>query len=155
MLPNLGQVFEYEFELFDWNEVARAYDYSIKERGQYGVMHDEDNFIILCAECIPVVKKIADLIHSKRGMSEKDKVNCHIYSNMSPSQKTVDMHSDDDDVYIWQVKGSTLWTIEGQHEDLNLTINQMIYIPAGVNHKPTVTMPRISVSFSIEHGAFE
>jgi mannose-6-phosphate isomerase-like protein (cupin superfamily) len=65
------------------------------------------------------------------------------------------MHKDVDDVYIWQVKGSTLWTTEGQHEDLNLTINQMIYIPAGVNHKPTVTMPRISVSFSIEHGAFE
>lgn len=118
-------------------------------------MHDEDNFIILCAECIPVVTEIADRIHSKRRLSEKDKINCHIYSNMSPSQKTVDMHSDVDDVYIWQVKGSTSWTVEGHIEDLTLQNNQMIYIPAGVNHKPTVTMPRISVSFSIEHGAFE
>lgn len=155
MLPNIGQVFEYDFDLFDWNEVARAYDYSIKERGQDGVMHDGNNYIILCAECIPVVKEIADRIHSKRRLSKKDKVNCHIYSNMSPLQKTVDMHSDVDDVYIWQVKGTTSWTVEGHIEDLTLENNQMIYIPAGVNHKPTVTMPRISVSFSIEYGAYE
>ena len=150
MIPGVGQVYE-----FDWNEVARAYDYSIKERGQSGVMHNGDSYIILCAECIPVVKEIADIIHSKRRLSEKDKVNCHIYSNMSSSQKTVDMHNDVDDVYIWQVKGSTMWTVEGHFEDLILDYNQMIYIPAGVNHKPTVNMPRISVSFSIQYGAYE
>jgi mannose-6-phosphate isomerase-like protein (cupin superfamily) len=155
MIPGVGQVYEFDFDLFDWNEVARAYDYSIKERGQDGVMHDGDNYIILCAECIPAVKEIADRIHSKRRLSEKDKVNCHIYSNMSPLQKTVDMHSDVDDVYIWQVKGTTSWTVEGHIEDLTLENNQMIYIPAGVNHKPTVTMPRISVSFSIQYGAYE
>lgn len=155
MLPNVGQIFEYEFDVFDWNDVAYAYNYSIEQRGSAGVKHDKDNFIILCAECIPQIDKIRKLIFDKRILSEEDKVNCHIYSNMSPSQKTVDMHSDIHDVYIWQVKGSTSWTVEGYVEDLTLENNQMIYIPEGVNHKPTVTMPRISVSFSIEYGAYE
>jgi len=155
MLPSVGQVYEYDFDLFDWNEVARAYDYSIKQRGADGVMHDKDNFIILCSECIPQVEKIRQLIFEKRRLSEKDKVNCHIYSNMSAHQFTVGRHSDVDDVYIWQVKGTTKWEVEGYFTDCQLTVNQMIYIPAGVNHRPTVSSPRISVSFSIEYGAYE
>lgn len=155
MLPNVGQIFEYDFDLFDWNDVAYAYDYSIQQRGSEGVKHDKDNFIILCAECIPQVEEIRKIIFEKRRLSEKDKVNCHIYSNMSPCQHTVDVHSDIDDVYIWQVKGRTSWWVEDCYEEFQLGLNQMIYIPANVNHKPTITIPRISVSFSIEYGAYE
>ena len=155
MLPSIGQVYEYDFDVFDWNDVAYAYDYSIQQRGSEGVKHNGDNFIILCAECIPVVEEIRSLIHEKRRLSEKDKVNSHIYSNMSSQQTTVGSHSDIDDVYIWQVKGRTHWWVDDQHEDTNLGLNQMIYIPANVMHKPTIITPRISVSFSIEYGAYE
>jgi len=158
MLPNLGQVFEYDFETFDWNAVAEAMNYSVKLRGQDGILVQQGpipNIVILHGECIPIVKKIAIDIHMKRQLTDKDRVNCHIFYNMSPSQFTIDKHSDMHDVYIWQVKGKTEWWIENVADEINLVNNQMIYIPAGVKHKPTVTIPRISVSFSIEHGAYE
>jgi len=157
MLPNPGQVFEYDFDLFDWNAVADAFNYSVQQHGENGILVQPatiPSHVILFGECIPVVKEIQDLIHEKRRLTDDDRVNCHIFYTMSTSQFTIGEHSDIHDVYIWQVKGRTQWWIEGQ-EDIQLGINQMIYIPAGVKHKPTVTIPRISVSFSIEYGAFK
>lgn len=155
MLPSRGMVYEYDFSRFDWNDVALAYNYSIQQRGETGVKHDKDNFIILCAECIPEVETVRQMIFEKRRLTKNDRVNCHIYSNMSPKQFTVDYHSDIDDVYIWQVKGNTTWFVEDDFvEGVELNSGQMIYIPHHVKHRPKVSMPRISVSFSIQYGAF-
>lgn len=158
MLPSVGQVYEYDFDVFDWNSVAEAMDYSVKTYGEKGILVQQGpipNIVILHGECIPVVKEIADEIHKARRMTEKDRVNCHIFYNMTPTQFSIDAHQDLDDVYIWQVKGRTNWWVEECFDDCQLGLNQMIYIPRGTMHKPTITIPRISVSFSIEYGAYE
>jgi hypothetical protein len=144
--------------LFDWNGVAEAFNYSVQQHGEQGILVQDGpipSHVILFGECIPVVAEIQKLIHEKRRLTDKDRVNCHIFYTMSPTQFTIGEHSDIHDVYIWQVKGRTRWWVDGMHEEFQLGLNQMIYIPANTLHKPTVDIPRISVSFSIEHGAYE
>lgn len=154
MLPNPGEIFEYDFELFDWNDVAKSVDPSIAILGDLGFRTILEGgrvptLAVHEASVIPQVKIVKDIIDARRRPKYPLQVNCHIYASMSKESDVFGYHDDGDDTYIWQVWGNTDWSIPQYNVEHTLQPNQMIYIPAGVKHRAILTGPRISVSFSL------
>lgn len=154
MLPSVGQIYEYDFELFDWNDVVKGIDKSLQRMGDEGFRMISEggrvpSFAIHDASCINQVNLVRHFIEKQRRIPDGFQLNCHLYASMSYESDVFGFHTDVDDVYIWQVRGTTNWQVEDALEDCTLLPNQMIYIPQGYKHRPILKGPRISVSFSV------
>lgn len=172
ILPGPNQVFEYDFELFDWNVAMENFQASVQERVNIGFpdrravrsigeITDEEfnrlpSIVSHHAELIPQVKLISDIIESKRMLNpDRDRINSHLFASFIENSAVFDLHHDECDTYVWQIIGTTNWYVEGEEPyEHVLEPNQMIYIPKYVKHRPIITGPRVSVSFSVETGAY-
>ena len=170
-LPREDEIIEYDFELFSWETAMDNFQASIHERQKYDfiqrgvkpVGHYDDNdkstwnrmptLVSQHAELIPVVSKVRKLIEDRWMIKEPDRVNCHMFVSITSNSKCFDWHDDEDETYIWQVKGKTKWYL-GEDETI-LSPNEIIHIPKFKKHKLEIIEPRISVSFSIERKSNE
>lgn len=153
-LPQPGQVASLDFATFDWNDVIKSIDLSIENMGDEGFRLIQENksvpsFAVHDASVIPQVSIMKNWILSQRRIPSGFSLNCHLYASMSGDAGAFGMHNDVDDVYIWQVRGTTNWIIPEYDFKESLMPGDFIYIPNGVDHSPELTGPRISVSFSI------
>jgi mannose-6-phosphate isomerase-like protein (cupin superfamily) len=151
MLPNPGQIIEYDFELFDWNECISCFQKSIDRSGDFGVKPLFDgqkipSFSVHNANIIPQVQKVKDFILS---MTRQKSCSSHMFVSLTNESHAWNWHSDKIDVYVWQVFGKTKWNVDFYDLECELAPNQMIYIPAGTMHKATPIEPRIALSFGI------
>jgi len=104
---------------------------------------------------IPSVKEVRDYIAKNINLDERhDVINCHSFVSFVGESESFNYHSDEWDIFIWQVIGSTKWNVRGEGPSERLTHkllpNQMIYIPKNTMHKPEIIEPRVSISFGIE-----
>ena len=113
------------------------------------------------AELISQVAYVRKIIEDKHLISRSThRVNCHLFVSLVAESDGLNFHVDEMDTYIWQIQGKTLWTVQqgiyesDPIEEFTLEPNDMIYIPKGWRHYPTITGPRCSVSFAIEENFF-
>ena len=95
-------------------------------------------FVSHNAHRIKTVEKVLDRLNLKEA---------HSYINIINSP-TFGEHKDIMDVWYWQVKGSTKWTIEKEKEYI-LSEGDLIYIPTGVLHNVMPLGPRVGISMSL------
>jgi len=89
---------------------------------------------------IPEVKKVLNQLNLNLA---------HLYMNVSSVSPTFGNHKDGTDVYYWQVKGKSKWTIQDQEEYI-LNVGDLIIIPEGVEHNIVPLGPRAGISMSNE-----
>jgi ribosomal protein L16 Arg81 hydroxylase len=70
----------------------------------------------------------------------------HVYVSTAKGNHGFGKHSDAEDVYFWQCKGSTKWITDfGEYV---LEHGDLIYVPAGVSHEVISLGPRAGLSMS-------
>lgn len=151
MLPNPGEIVEYDFELFDWNQCIDCFQKSIDVSGDFGVKPLFDgqkipSFSVHNANIIPQVQKVKDFILRNR---RQKTCSSHMFVSLTNESHAWGLHSDKIDVYVWQVYGTTKWEVEYYDLKHDLSPNQMLYIPAGTMHRAIPVEPRIALSFGI------
>jgi ribosomal protein L16 Arg81 hydroxylase len=179
-LPNEKEIGVMNFDLFDWNTAIENFQASVDHRKTWEFKHwdtravrvatakEEFNDVNLPslashnAELIPQVDFVKKLIEEKHLIQKsKHRVNCHLFMSFVEESEGLEWHCDTENTYIWQVIGTTKWQLQigpdesSDIEEFILEPNDMIYIPKHWHHKPTITGPRVSVSFSIEEFIYE
>lgn len=76
-------------------------------------------------------------------------VHAHLYISLLENSPTFGKHSDGVDVWFWQVRGSSKWTINDKKEYI-LKEGDLIYIPKKIPHNVTPLGPRAGISMSYE-----
>jgi mannose-6-phosphate isomerase-like protein (cupin superfamily) len=73
----------------------------------------------------------------------------HLYFNITELSEAFTKHKDNMDVYFWQAKGGSKWSIgdKGQEEYI-LKEGDLIYVPALTYHKVTPIGPRAGISMA-------
>lgn len=72
-----------------------------------------------------------------------------LYAGTNHNSKTFNLHKDlGQHLWVWQVIGDTPWQV-GDHQFV-LKKDQVLYVPAGVDHCAIPNAPRASISFSLE-----
>jgi mannose-6-phosphate isomerase-like protein (cupin superfamily) len=80
-------------------------------------------------------------------LNELNLTQAHSYINIMTTSETFGTHKDKDDVYFWQVKGKSKWTIMESTEYV-LDEGDLIYVPAGIIHNVTPLSVRAGISMS-------
>jgi len=150
----------------EWKKVISKSGRAVRLVSQNQIEIDNDtntfpSFATHNAELIPQVAYVRKIIEEKHLIERSSsRVNCHLFVSLVAESDGLNFHLDTEDTYIWQIQGKTLWTVqqgidEGDSiEEFILEPNDMIYIPKGWRHYPTITGPRCSVSFAIEDNLF-
>jgi ribosomal protein L16 Arg81 hydroxylase len=70
----------------------------------------------------------------------------HLYMNLAIEKNTLGRHHDEEDVWFWQVQGSTKWDFDnGSHI---LEKGDLIYVPKFIYHNVIPLTPRAGISMS-------
>lgn len=72
----------------------------------------------------------------------------HLYINVTTHGGSFGRHQDGDDVYFWQVQGSTMWTVDHYGEYI-LEPGDLIVVPKYTYHDVKPLGPRVGISMSV------
>ena len=95
-----------------------------------------------------IVSHDANLIFEVADVLKRLNLNAaHLYINLVIESNTFGRHCDEDDVYFWQVQGSTKWIFD--NDNFTLKKGDLIQIPKGTYHEVKPLSPRAGISMSL------
>jgi len=79
-------------------------------------------------------------------------ISAHVYIGLTKYFESFGMHSDDVDVYFWQIIGRTKWCIVDDVDNYEYVLNSgdLIYVPKNIKHQVSSFGPRVGISFGLE-----
>ena len=127
----------FDCEVPDWQSILEDFSTSLLEGAE--TLHICPSFFVSHNSYrIPEVGKVLS------------KVGCrvaHSYINLAATGDGFGWHSDDRDVWFWQVQGYTKWELEGGAEYL-LSPGDLLEVPKQMSHRVTSSTPRCGISMS-------
>jgi len=94
----------------------------------------------------PFCKTVLEFLHP---LAPTHYARAGLYAGTKSDSKTFNLHKDPGQhLWVWQVIGDTPWQVGDQQ--FVLKKDQVLYVPAGMDHCAIPDSPRASISFSLE-----
>ena len=145
--------FHYFFSFADlplptWDDVIRCLDYNVEH--DIHLKHLENFGLVL--HNTNSIKMIGDMLDNYSKLDLSLPSSSHLYISFCSKSKTFGWHKDNSDVLIWQIIGSTMFSVDqnGIHTYC-LKPNDFLYIPKGIMHNTNPLTPRVVVSFGLDY----
>ena len=129
-----------------WDRVNAFADHQKSVNRLYYRYFGNGGFTIGGLDSEPFCKTVLDFL---RPLAPTYYARAGLYAGTKADSKTFNLHKDPGQhLWVWQVIGDTPWQVGDQQ--FLLKENQVLYIPAGMDHCAIPNAPRASISFSLE-----
>lgn len=145
----------------EWEDVFETVNRNFDQDGLIKVL-ENGGFVTHDAETMP---HVGDLLEAIRKVDDHLPVvvprrtytsaTAHCYVSFLKHSKTFGAHKDNADVWFWQCRGKTRWTIYDR-DDKELIVHdlkpgEMLYVPRDLMHKTEPLSSRAGISFGLNY----